>query len=296
MSENAYKNQNRHAYLIICHNNFEQLCLLLELLDHERNDIYIHVDKKVKEPPFDMLRAAVKSSGLEFVRRVDVAWGGYSMIQAEMALFEAAAPKAYAYCHLISGVDMPLKTQDEILSFFDSLGRRECVSFSFTQPALERVRYYYPVQELASRKKGLVFKLLRGFQRLFVKLQQMLGVNRVKGQEQSFVKGSQWVDISSEFAAWILSRRAWVEKVFKNSYCADELFVQSMVLQSPFKDRIYYDVLRFIDWERGMPYTFTAEDYELLTNSDMLFARKLDSNVDKEIVQRIYKHVKARQN
>ncbi len=44
-------NAHRHAYLIICQNNFEQLCLLLELLDSNVdaeivNLIYEHVKKR----------------------------------------------------------------------------------------------------------------------------------------------------------------------------------------------------------------------------------------------------------
>ena len=38
----------KHAYLIIAHNNWKQLSLLLSVLDDERNDIYIHIDKKSK--------------------------------------------------------------------------------------------------------------------------------------------------------------------------------------------------------------------------------------------------------
>ena len=34
----------RHAYLIMCHQNYQQLCRLLKLLDDERNDIYHHID------------------------------------------------------------------------------------------------------------------------------------------------------------------------------------------------------------------------------------------------------------
>lgn len=40
----------RHAYLIIAHNEFEVLKLLIECLDDSRNDIYIHFDKKVVPP------------------------------------------------------------------------------------------------------------------------------------------------------------------------------------------------------------------------------------------------------
>ena len=42
---NIVKSQDRHAYLIICYNNFKILQMLLSAIDDDRNDIYIHVDK-----------------------------------------------------------------------------------------------------------------------------------------------------------------------------------------------------------------------------------------------------------
>lgn len=36
----------RHAYCIIAHNQPRLLWRLLSLLDDERNDIYLHIDKK----------------------------------------------------------------------------------------------------------------------------------------------------------------------------------------------------------------------------------------------------------
>ena len=43
---------DKHAYLIMTHGNFENLSVCLSLLDDDRNDIYIHVDKKVKEKSY----------------------------------------------------------------------------------------------------------------------------------------------------------------------------------------------------------------------------------------------------
>ena len=37
----------KHAYLIIAHNEFEILKRLIQALDDERNDIYIHFDRKL---------------------------------------------------------------------------------------------------------------------------------------------------------------------------------------------------------------------------------------------------------
>ena len=44
-------NNNRHAYLIMAHNEWELLNTLLSLIDDTRNDIFLHIDKKVKKMP-----------------------------------------------------------------------------------------------------------------------------------------------------------------------------------------------------------------------------------------------------
>ena len=36
----------RHAFLIIAHNNWWQLKQLIQILDAENHDIYVHIDKK----------------------------------------------------------------------------------------------------------------------------------------------------------------------------------------------------------------------------------------------------------
>ena len=34
--------------------------------------------------------------------------------------------------------------------------------------------------------------------------------------------------------------------------------------------------MRYIDWDRGKPYTFTEEDFDEVINSECMFARKFD--------------------
>ena len=50
--------------------------MLLSAIDNDRNDIYIHVDKKTVDVPFEDIRGAVCHSPLTFVERVFVNWGG----------------------------------------------------------------------------------------------------------------------------------------------------------------------------------------------------------------------------
>ena len=51
---------------------------------------------------------------------MDVRWGDISVVDAEFALFDEAYRRGeYSYYHLLSGVDMPLKTQNYIHRFFE---------------------------------------------------------------------------------------------------------------------------------------------------------------------------------
>lgn len=45
--------------------------------------------------------------------------------------------------------------------------------------------------------------------------------------------------------------------------------------------------MRLIDWERGTPYIFRTDDFPLLANSSMLFARKFDEKKDSHIIDMI---------
>lgn len=77
----------KHAYLIIAHNEFEILKRLIQALDDERNDIYIHFDRKLNHYP-DCRTSYAKLTFLE--ERMDVRWGDISVVDAEFALFDEA--------------------------------------------------------------------------------------------------------------------------------------------------------------------------------------------------------------
>ena len=71
----------QHAFLIIAHNNFNQLKKLIKLLDANNHDIYIHIDKKSK----DFIRAdfdgIAKKSKVFIYQEYKIYWGGFSQVQ-----------------------------------------------------------------------------------------------------------------------------------------------------------------------------------------------------------------------
>src|SRR5699024_4918583 len=115
----------------------------------------------------------------------------------------------------------------------------------------------------------------------------------------NFQKGTQWVSINKDLVEYILENKNWIKKTFKYTLCADELFIHTLVFNSKFKDTLYQggfnndfkSIMRFIDWNRGKPYIFLSENFDELINSPYVFARKFNSEVDREIVEKIYEHI-----
>ena len=141
-------NRKKHAYLILAHNNFYILEKLLKSLDDSRNDIYIHIDKKVNNFYFEYFSKILDKSKVFYVDRYDIKWGRYSLIKAELELFKSAVSNRYEYYHLLSGVDLPLKSQDYIHNFFEknagtefiTCATKECIK---RQNIKERYSLYY---------------------------------------------------------------------------------------------------------------------------------------------------------
>lgn len=285
------ENTGRHAYLIMAHNNFHVLEKLISLLDDPRNDIYVHFDKKAKNVHEKEFKT--KNSGLYFIKRINVYWGGFSQIKCELLLLKAAYKKNYDYYHLISGVDLPLKTKDYIHEFFNKNKGKEFIHFDqyqYDTTNNEKIMFYHFIQDTPNIKIKNYIRI-----KLLV-IQKLIGINRIKSVNTEFQKGANWFSITDNFAGYILSKEKWIKKVFKLTRCADEIFVQTLAWNSIFRENLYnkdfnnnyLSCMRYIDWNRGNPYIWRNKDYDELINSEYLFARKFDYNKDKEIINRIY--------
>ena len=282
---------NKHAYLIIAHQCDDTYRTLLKMLDDPRNDIYIHMDKKntLYEESYCSF---VVNSKIIHTRRTNVTWGGYSQINAELLLLEEAIRNGdYKYLHLISGQDLPIKSQDYIHDYLESSDTEFVGIMNDCGNIQSRIAYYHLFQELLGRNSAGILVFLN---KLFLRSQRIFGIRRKIDRE--IKKGCNWFTITGKCAKYVIDNKGWVEKHFKNTFCCDEVFLQTLLFSSPFKDKINVNVendsnisaLRCIDWKRGRPYTFTLDDYDLLCNSQMLFARKFNSSVDKEIIEKIY--------
>ncbi len=292
----------KHAYLIMAHNEFGILEKLLRLLDDERNDFYIHVDKKARTFDPKQLEGVVQHSQLHFIPRMDNRWGHFSLVQCELALLKAAVPGQYGYYHLLSGVDLPLKRNDAIHAFFEANAGKEFVHFQAPEANVHihsRVRHYHCMKYFQTGNRYVSF-LGRKLDAAVEAFQYKIGYRRPWEEDVVLQYGSQWFSITHAMAEYFLSREDWIQKRFQYTSVSDELVMQTVLYNSPFRDNLYRPQrdgdyaasARFIDWQRGDPYTFRMEDLESLLDSDRMFARKFSTRVDSGVIDAIFETLK----
>lgn len=277
----------KHAYLIMAHNECALLNKLLKCIDDERNDIFLHIDKKADFSIEEVFKP--QSSMFHLIRRMNVQWGGDSQIKCEIALLhEAMKNGTYDYYHLLSGVDLPVKSQDEIHSFFRNNQGKNYIRIDPVMQEKgdgeERVKYYHFFQNIIGRRKGYFIGLLWRIDNMSLYIQRISKINRLKKCPKKIYKGTNWFSITHEMAIEIVNQEKFIKKYCYKSLCADEIFVQTVAMNSVLNTTVVDEDLRCIDWMRGNPYIWRTEDIDyLLMQQHKLFARKFSDCVDKKV-------------
>ena len=287
-------NSSQHAFLIFAHRDDAVFRALIRALDHPRNDIFIHMDSKNKSYHQETTERLVRRSKIYHCPRTKVSWGGYSMIKAELLLLKEATKNGhYEFYHLISGQDLPIKPMSSIHQFFDQHQGKEFVQFQSPDFTFEdRIRYYHPLQEIIGKNGPLALKIL---DKTLLKTQKLLHIKRNQGI--AFQKGANWFSITDGLARHVVSQEPWLKQHFKSTKCCDEVFLQTIIINSDYKEHLYrsefddspLSIMRLTDFQRGNPYIYRYSDLQEIKASDCLFARKFDPAVDEQIIHAITK-------
>ena len=282
----------KHAYCILAHTEPDLFCRLVSMLDDPRNDIFVHIDKRTDITPF--LKAKCSKSRLIFTKkRINCYWGKVNQIQAELTVFsEAHNNGPYAYYHLLSGQDFPIKSQDYIHKYTEENPGVNYIGFANESSSKDlpyKTQFYHLF--IHRPDKTLKGKIIRNTDKYLVHLQQYIHIRR--RFPFPLHKGANWVSITDEFCSYLVQQASTLTRLFKYTLCADEVFLQSIFMSSPFTISLnrpmgseYEQCMREIDWGRGNPYVWTEEDVPHLMNSDRWFARKISMS-HPELIEQI---------
>lgn len=277
----------KHAFLIYAHEDPFVLHILLNLLDDERNEIFLHIDPRQQEA----MQTALNPSPLRHARlhliqpAMAVSWGDFSQIEVEIRLYAAARRQGgFAYYHLLSGVDLPLKSMDELHAFFATHAGKEFVGFWNSETHRHDVqrrahRYYLFTRYLKRQPHRWRHRLTVPLRNLSLAAQKVVRYRRFKHTE--FRKGFNWCSLTEACVDYLLSKREEIEHTFRHMLAPDEIYKQTLIAASPFIHQCYalddpeLGSMRRIDWTRGKPYVWQPEDLPELLAAPHLFARKM---------------------
>lgn len=210
-----------------------------------------------------------------------------------MALFRYAYDRRpYEYYHLLSGIDLPIKPMSAIRKFFEDNRGKEFVGYTSLYHIQEICKYHFFTRHL--RRKKFLSKAFWKIMRTSADFVGNLFMKR-EPDTMEIKRGYNWVSITNDCCAYLLSKSDYINKRYRHTLCCDEVYKHTLIWNSPFKEKLYNvddpcnGSAREIDWNRGKPYIWgqSPEDFDILMQSNQMFARKFDEKLSKDLTEKI---------
>jgi hypothetical protein len=264
----------RQVILIHAHKDLEQLNALVgQLLDDEFL-IYVNVDAR---SAIDVGRLHPAAHLVR--RRIDIHWGDFSQVQATLNSMRQVVAEVRAFDKLvfISAQDAPLLPNCGLRRALAALAGRELLDCVQLGPqgwsCAGRYQYFHrdgggALAQLACRVANRAMRI-GGLERGMVNGWQPWG-------------GSSWWTLSRDCVKAIVVQvrdDPAIVRFFRTVSCPDELFFQTLVMNSPFRDRVLSNNFRHIQWQASgarNPKVLDAADFEAIRASPAHFCRKLE--------------------
>lgn len=282
------------ALLITAYKNIHHLKHIINHFDGDFS-FYIHIDKKSQVSRNEILELKQASKNIFISQNYKTNWGGVNHLKCTLLLMkEALLNKKIEYIHLISGHDFPIKSSSYFTSFLEENKGKQFFEY-FSLPTkiwenggMDRLNYYNLYDTINA--KGKYERVIRKI----INLQKKLGFKRhLNFDNHDLYGGSTWWTLSYDCCKYIddfIKKTPKFLKQFEYTFCAEEIFFQTIVMNSPFKGTVVNDNLRYIVWEfrnGNIPANLDETDYNELINNKQLFARRFEYPVSENLVMRL---------
>ena len=247
------------AYVISAYMLPSQVVRLVERLQGPDRLIFIHVDRKSAPGVFDDIAAGVRGiRDVEFLPRHDCHWGDFGHVRATLAGLDALAGRRFDYVALMTGQDYPIKSPPRVES---RLAAKPDSSWMNHRPL--------PIAGLEDEGYG------------------RLPTRTLPYGLRPYFGSGYWTlhHHAVEYVRRFVETHPAYVTYFERVHVPDEMFFQTILLNSPLARTIVDDDLRFIKWPG--PAILTGAAFDELKSAPDLWARKFDERVDSAVLDRI---------
>jgi hypothetical protein len=267
------------VFAIIAHSRTQDLERLIRVLLTQEHLVVVHFDRKSAAEGFQGLQGVFGDNpSVRFAKRVNVHWGEWSVVQAEINCLEAIEASGWRpdYVYLMSGTDYPVRPSSQLVSFLERNKGCEYIQsvpgdvekWVKTGPQRERYLYHWFFNWRENKRSDFVMKM-----------QQKLGLERPFVRRFTPYLGSQWWVLTWRTLTGVLklARERDIKKFFRTTLVPDELFFQTLVRRVVAAERIMNRTLTLTEFsDYGFPCTYQADHYDYLTSQNFFMARKIN--------------------
>lgn len=290
----------RIAYIISAYKYPDQLVRLVRRLDDQGATFFIHMDKKSDTPIYQRAVAGLNDlPNVYFLKRHRSYWGGFGHVAASIKGLNELSRRhiAFDYAVLLTGQDYPIKMNTQIKDFLKNSTGMSYLDYAELPDdgpvSRHRIDYWH-----LRFGKHLAFPTRRGFRSRPLSLIWRVLISLFPWKRRfptgfhPYVGSSYWClseECVSYITDFIAQNRAFVA-FFRYVDIPDELFFHTLILNSPWREKVINASLTYFDWTNpaaGLPAILGQGDFEKLRHSSKLFARKFDTTKDAVILDLI---------
>jgi hypothetical protein len=274
------------AYIVSAYTDPDQAVRLINRLEADDVCFFVHVDKKTNELDYARIaRPFANSPHVHFLDRHRCDWGGFGHVKATIKGLAEIERQGFEpdYVFLLTGQDYPIVTNAAIKEFL-AQGNGASFLSHFPLPSTEWEGGGLPrIDRWHLRIRGRHY-VLSG-RRLSIARHMPLGLRPFGGS-------SYWC-LSwrcAEYATRFIRENPSYVRFFRYVDVPDELFFQTILLNSPLRETVIDDDLHFVHWKHwndARPAILGREDFDAVMSSGKLFARKFDTAHDGDILDMI---------
>jgi len=274
----------RIAYIVSAYKLPAQLERLLRRLEAPGVSFAVHVDRKTRRSTWDEMVSRCRGLDVTWLPRHRSQWGGFGHVRATLKGIDHVVRREtpFDYAVLLTGQDYPLRSPAEIARFLGEANGRSYMRHVALpwepwgrRGGLDRIEDWHVI---TYRRLHLALPLRR----------------RVPGGLLPYGGSAYWClsERLVHFVHGFLSENPDYVRFFEHVFVPDELFFQTIIMNSELRDTVENDDLRYLDWSREpAPAVFTRADLPQLESATQLFARKFDETVDSEILDALDLHL-----
>ncbi|WP_345949062.1 beta-1,6-N-acetylglucosaminyltransferase [Mucilaginibacter sp. PAMB04274] len=277
------------AHLILTYTNPQLTERLIKAITHPQFDFYIHVDKKYSIEPYLYLQ---QYPNVYFIKdREDVRWAGYNTIKATFKCIReiVASGTQYEYINFMSGQDYPLKSAEDMLSFFEQNKGKQFIEYQSID------REWIEAQPRITKYHFTNFTF-KGRHRIEWLVNLFTPKRKMPQNLDPYGKAMFWM-LNPKRAMHVVNfveSNPQLERFFLFTWGSDEFVFQTILMNSPYKDELVNNDYRYIDWSAGgaHPKVLDMGDFVKATQTGDLFARKVNAEKSSELLDAFDKHIK----